>query len=131
MTASPQWSDDQIDEMLERMGQGETLTGISSDARMPSMASMMRWEEVQDDLGARITQARARGWTARAEKAVVAAQTSEDAPLGRLAFDAERWFLGKMYPKKFGDKTLVGSDPDNPLPEGFCVTLVKAAKPDA
>ncbi len=130
MTLSPQWSDDQIDEMLERMGQGETLTSISSDARMPSMASMMRWEEVQDALGERITQARARGWTARAEKAVVAAQTAEDAPLGRLSFDAERWFLGKMYPKKFGDKTLVGSDPENPLPEGFSVTLVKP-KPDA
>lgn len=105
-TAGAQWSDDQIDEMLRRMGEGETLTSISSDARMPSMASMMRWEDEQDtELGARITQARARGWTARAEKAVVAAQTVEDPAKGRLAFDAERWFLGKMHPKKFGDAT--------------------------
>ncbi len=127
-----QWSDDQLDEMIRRMGEGETLTSISSDARMPSMASMMRWEEEQDtDLGARITQARARGWTARAEIAVEAAKVAEDAAKGRLSFDAERWFLGKMHPKKFGDKTLHGSDPDNPLPQGFQVTLVKAAKPDA
>lgn len=131
MTASAQWADDQIEEMIERMGQGETLTSISSDPRMPSMASMMRWEDEQDELGARITCARARGWTARAEQAVTRAQTASDASLGRLDFDAERWFLGKMHPKKFGDKTLVGSDPDNPLPQGFSVTLVKAAKPDA
>lgn len=132
MPPAPQWSDDQIEEMLERMGNGETLTSISSDARMPSMASMMRWEEEQDtELGARITQARARGWTARAELAVEAAKTAEDASKGRLSFDAERWFLGKMHPKKFGDKTLHGSDPENPLPQGFSVTLVKAPKPDA
>lgn len=120
-----EFSDDQIDEMLDRMGKGETLTSIGADPRMPSIASMMRWEDKQDELGARITQARARGYTLRAEAAVMRAQTAKDAALGRLDFDAERWFLGKMHPKKFGDKQLIGSDPENPLPAGFKVELVK------
>ncbi len=114
------------------MREGETLTSISSDARMPSVQTMANWEAERDtEIGLAITRARELGWTARAEKAVAEAKSAEDASLGRLSFDAERWFLGKMHPKKFGDKQLVGSDPDNPLPAGFSVTLVKAPKPDA
>jgi hypothetical protein len=32
-----------------------------------------------------------------------------------------------LKPKKYGARTLVGSDPDNPLPPGFNVNLVKGA----
>lgn len=128
---SDKWTDGQIDEMLGRMREGETLTSIATDPRMPCVQSMANWEAEQDEIGVAISRARELGWSARAEKAVAAAKEAEDAPLGRLAFDAERWFLGKMHPKKFGDKTLHGSDPENPLPPGYSVTLVKAAKPDA
>jgi hypothetical protein len=37
--------------------------------------------------------------------------------------------MAARFPKDWRDKTLVGSDPDNPLPPGFNVNLVKA--PDA
>lgn len=33
--------------------------------------------------------------------------------------------LAKWDPKRYGDRQLIGSDPENPLPEGFKVTLVK------
>jgi hypothetical protein len=108
MGKGPQWSDDQIEEMLKRMRDGETLTSISSDARMPSIDTMNRWEgERETPLGAAITRARELGYTTRAEKALAEAKSAEDAQLGRLAFDAERWFLGKMHPKKFGDSALL------------------------
>jgi hypothetical protein len=106
MPRGAQWADDQIEEMLQRMGDGETLTSIASDARMPSVQTMMNWESEQDtELGLAITRARAQGYTVRAEKAVAEAKACEDPQAGRLAFDAERWFLGKMHPKKFGDST--------------------------
>ena len=95
---------DQIDDMLKHMRNGETLTAIAAMKGMPSIDTMNRWEDEQDELGAAITRARAIGFTTRAEKALLTAQSSEDPAKGRLAFDAERWFLGKMYPKKFGDK---------------------------
>jgi hypothetical protein len=109
MPPHPQWADDQLEEMLKRMGEGEHLTGIAKDSRMPCVQTMMNWEAEQDtDLGLAITRARARGYTARAEAAVVRAQTADGDPgLKRLDFDAERWFLGKMAPKKFGDATTV------------------------
>lgn len=106
MAPAPKWADDQIEEMLKRMREGEALTSIASDPRMPSIDTMNRWEAERDtDLGAAITRARELGWTVRAEKAVERAQTCNDAALGRLDFDAERWYLGKMHPKKFGDAT--------------------------
>lgn len=99
----PAWSDDQIEEMLQRMGEGETLVSIASDGRMPSVPTMWRWEEAGDELAEKITRARTMGYTGRAEKIVEKVKLAEDAQLARLEFDAERWFLGKMQPKKFGD----------------------------
>lgn len=107
------FQDDQVEEMLKRMREGETLTSIAGDPRMPSIDTMNRWEAEQDERGAAITRARADGYTSRAEKALADAETAEDAALGRLAFDANRWFLGKMHPKKFGDAaTLKLADAD-------------------
>lgn len=106
MPPSPKWADDQIEEMLKRMREGETLTSISSDPRMPSMQTMANWEAEQDtELGLGITRARDLGYLVRAETAVERAQRAADAGLGRLAFDADRWFLGKMRPKVFGEAT--------------------------
>jgi len=103
MPPHPKWADDQIEEMLKRMMDGETLTSIASDSRMPSIDTMNRWEAEQEtELGAAITRARDLGFMVRAEKAVAEAKTAEDASLGRLSFDADRWFLAHMRPKIFG-----------------------------
>lgn len=103
MAPHPKWADDQIEEMLKRMMDGETLTSIASDSCMPSIDTMNRWEAEQEtELGAAITRARDLGFMVRAEKAVAEAKTAEDASLGRLSFDADRWFLAHMRPKIFG-----------------------------
>jgi len=77
------------------------------------------------DLADRYAQARARGFDAEAERALDEALQAEDAGLGRLALDARKWYLSKLAPKRYGDKQLVGSDPDNPLPAGVVVTFKK------
>jgi hypothetical protein len=40
----------------------------------------------------------------------------EDAAKDRLDWDRKRWHASKLFPKQYGDKQLIGSDPDNPLP---------------
>ncbi|WP_420140164.1 hypothetical protein [Sphingomonas sp.] len=68
-------------------------------------------------LADRYTQARARGFDTEAERGLEDALTWEgDAALGRLALDARKWYLSKLAPKRYGDKQLIGSDPENPLP---------------
>lgn len=34
----------------------------------------------------------------------------------RIMVDARKWLLSKRAPKKYGDRMLVGSDPENPIP---------------
>jgi hypothetical protein len=43
----------------------------------------------------------------------------------KLRVDTRKWMAGKLAPKKYGDKTLIGSDPDNPLPTGLQISFVK------
>ena len=76
---------------------------------------------------AAITRARAQGYTVRAEKAVDNAQSCNDPQKGRLAFDAERWFLGKMYPKKFGDKVQLADADGEKMQLGEVESLTRLA----
>ena len=41
---------------------------------------------------------------------------SEFVARSRVRLDARKWVLGRMKPKKYGDKVLLGNDPENPLP---------------
>jgi hypothetical protein len=50
----------------------------------------------------------------------------EDPAKSRLDWDRKRWHASKLFAKKYGDKQLIGSDPENPLPEGFKVTFGSA-----
>lgn len=44
----------------------------------------------------------------------------------KLRVDARKWIASKLKPKVYGEKQLLGSDPENPLPSGFAVNLVKS-----
>jgi hypothetical protein len=123
------FKDDQVEEMLKRMRAGDTLTSIADDPRMPSIDTMNRWEAEQDERGAAITRARALGYIVRAEKAVTEARSAGDPQKGRLAFDAERWFLGKMDPRRFGDAVqLKHADADGEkLPMDETATMTRLA----
>lgn len=61
-------------------------------------------ELADEGFRSRIARAREIGYAARAEQAVLDAKSAEDATKGRLAFDAERWWLSKIAPRQFGDK---------------------------
>jgi len=121
------FTDDQVEEMLKLMREGETLTAIAAMKGMPSIDTMNRWEDEQDELGAAITRARSIGYTVRAEKAVSEAKVCEDPQAGRLAFDAERWFLGKMYPKKFGDKVQLADADGEKIQMGEVESITRLA----
>lgn len=61
-------------------------------------------ELADQEFRSRIARAREIGYAARAEQAVIAAKAADDAAKGRLAFDAERWLLSKLDPRRYGDK---------------------------
>ena len=42
----------------------------------------------------------------------------------RLRYDARKWLISKLNPKKYGDKVQVGGDADNPINLKFDITKV-------
>lgn len=88
-----------------------------------SPQSFLRWCDKDAANAERYVRAREAGLDREADRAIEEALTAEDAALGRLALDARKWYLSKLMPKKYGDKALVGSDPDNPLPAGVQVSF--------
>lgn len=85
-----------IEAICERLAQGEALVTICKSPDMPSARSVQNWQEADEAILSQIMRAREIGLHNRAEKAVLDAKTAEDAALGRLAFDADRWLIGKL-----------------------------------
>lgn len=127
--AAPKFEDDVIEDLMKRTEAGVPLTTICADPRMPSVRSVYAWNETDTEFAARFHAARARGVHALAEECLViadkpAADAVEVADK-RVRIDTRLRLAGKWLPKVYGDKTLLGSDPDNPLPAGFTVNLVR------
>lgn len=84
------------EDLLEQLADGMSLVEICKSSEMPDRRTVQRWQDDDKDFDAAVTRAREAGMFVRAEKAVEAAKAAEDASLGRLAFDAERWYVGKL-----------------------------------
>lgn len=137
------------DAICERIACGESLRAICADPEMPVLSTVFKWLNDVDGFSDQYARARetqadtifdeilhiadtpVEGVRVKVDGKGEEEITREDM-LGhrKLQIDARRWMAGKLAPKKYGDKQLIGSDPDNPLPDGFRVQFVKA-KPDA
>ena len=84
------------DRVCDELAEGKSLMQICSAEGMPSRAAVHGWMLRDDEIAGRILDAREVGFHLRAEKAVEAAKVATDPQAGRLAFDAERWYLGKL-----------------------------------
>ncbi len=117
------------DKICERLALGESLRKICLDADMPGRSTLFR--RLRDNEEFRNQYARAREDQADAifDECLDIADDGTNDFMGkgdtyngdaiqrsRLQVDTRKWMAGKMRPKKYGDKTLIGSDPDNPLP---------------
>ncbi len=132
--------------ILGRLSAGEPLAQICRDDGMPHASTFRRWCESQankvDGVSLAIAYAHARddGFDAIALEALdIADDSKTDTRLGkdgqempdsewisrsRLRVETRLKLLAKWDPKRYGEKTLVGSDPDNPLPSGLQISFV-------
>jgi hypothetical protein len=85
-----------VDRIVDELEEGKSLVRICCGEGMPSRRTVQRWADGSDDLAQRLRAARELGYLNRAEQAVEAAKNATDPIAGRLAFDAERWYLGKL-----------------------------------
>lgn len=83
--------------ILASLRVGKSLSEICRQEDLfPNRCTVQRWQDDDPEFDAAVTRAREIGFEARAETAVWEAKVAEDASKGRLAFDAERWYLGKL-----------------------------------
>lgn len=99
-------------QILARLAEGESLRSICASEGMVSREAVRLWQRDDPAFDLAVTHAREDGYEKLAEEARLRALTAEDAARGRLAFDAERWYLGKLS-NAFSDKQkheLTGKD---------------------
>ncbi len=124
MSRPPIYTPELAQAVLDRLAQGESLRTICGLEGMPSRPVVYRWiDENTDDFAARYARARDIGLDVVADQVLDIA----DEPVGstengatdsgavadkRVRFDARRWYLSKLAPKRSGDR--VGSEISGP-----------------
>ena len=125
--------------LLVRLGDGESLRAITRDKDMPSQPSVYERIDTEPAFAEQYRRARARQADSIAEKALDEAEQADDPAKGRLAFDARRWFAGKVAPKKWGERQAIDvtthTDPDSMTDEQLAAIAAgrragSAAPPD-
>lgn len=142
------YSEKLVDEICKRIASGRSLVSIcDNDDDVPSSTTVNRWL-TESDKGyfrenyARATSDRAdkmfeeilaiaddgsNDWTTTADGRPIV--DHEHVNRSRLRVDARKWMLGKMQPKKYGDKVALGlADDDDKEIE---VTITIAGKDEA
>lgn len=113
------------DEICFRLAQDESLASICADEGMPGLTTVYRWRDDNDAFRADYARARTdQGHTVAdtigdIRKQILSGEIKPD--VGKAAADLAKWEASRRASRDYGDKTLIGSDPDNPLPAGFIV----------
>ena len=106
--ARPTIYTDEIASLIcERLMGGDSLRAICAGTNMPAESTVRLWAlEDREGFTARYTRARDIGLDSRADEVLAIADGDEDSdPVrDRLRFDARRWYLSKLAPKRYGDK---------------------------
>lgn len=117
-------------EIVERLSNGEPLAMICRDDHMPGYRTVYDWKDDDAEFSANIGRARDLGEEVIAARTGLTARgqgdSTGDVQRDKLIIDTDLKLLAKFNPKRWGDKQLLGSDPENPLPQGFVVNLIKA-----
>lgn len=92
--------------ICERLAAGQSLRAICRDEDMPAEATVRKWAvEDVNGFSAQYTRSRDIGLDAIADDVFEIADNQRGDPTrDRLRFDARRWYLSKLAPKKYGDK---------------------------
>lgn len=119
------------DDICERLANGESLRRICLTPNYPRQATVFRWLAANQEFREQYARAREAQADTLADEIIDIADgkraeyegAEADVQRDRLAMDARKWVAAKLKPKVYGEKQLIGSDPDNPLPAGIDVTF--------
>ncbi len=101
-----EYSDEVAALILERLSEGESLRTICADERLPHRSTVFRWLAARPDFARAYAHAKEMGCELIAETALeeALAATPATAQVERLRWDARRWHVSKLHPRRFGDR---------------------------
>lgn len=129
-----------VQRVLDGLASGTPLTVICRSDGMPAPKTIREWADDDAELSCAIARAREDGFDVLAAECLdIADETGRDTirteggeradtewiSRSKLRIETRLKLLAKWDPKRYGEKQLIGSDPENPLPDGFNVRLVK------
>jgi len=99
------FSQELADAICTKLSQGMSLRAICKADDMPAESTVRAWAlEDREGFYAQYTRSRDIGLDAVADEVIEIADEAEDPARGRLRFDARRWYLSKLAPKRYGEK---------------------------
>jgi hypothetical protein len=117
--------------MLERIADGESVKSICEEDGMPSQQTFYRWIRENAEQCEKYTRAKEFWADAQLEEIVnISDESTNDIifneqgkPIingdaiqrARLRIDTRKWCMGRLNPKKYGDKMAVGNADDKPF----------------
>jgi hypothetical protein len=104
-------------EICRRLAEGESLTSICKDDHMPARSTVTAWYiDNREGFSEQYAKARDIGLDVMADQVMgIADSSGEDVQRDRLRFDARRWYLSKLAPKRYGDKVIHAGDSESPI----------------
>lgn len=124
----PKFSKELFDNICDQIAEGKSLRSICRQDDMPSKSNVMRWLNEKPELQDQYTRARNEQADTLFEECLdIADNGSRDVIEGedgkkivdhevinraRLRIDTRKWMAGKLRPKKYGDKVVLGGDND-------------------
>lgn len=121
--------------ICSQLEQGIPLVRICQQEGMPAYWTVRRWIEEKPEFSAISARAKQEGTHHLADECLIIADEPlpddpEEAKIEithrRLKIDTRHRLIGQWNRRDYGDKKLIGSDPENPLPSGFAVRFVDA-----
>lgn len=113
------YGQDTADAICEMLADGKSLRAICREQGMPSTSTVCKWLGRNADFAEQYARARELQADALFDDCLDIADKGptalDDAADRRLQIDTRKWMAGKLK-GKYSDKTLLGSDPENPLP---------------
>lgn len=118
------------DKLVEGLYNGTPLRQLCRDNDI-SKSAVYRWFDDDEELAGRIARAREQGYHEIADECFEIADEEPsdavDVAHMKLRIETRLKLLAKWDPRRYGDKQLIGSDPDNPLPSVTRIELVSVA----
>jgi hypothetical protein len=138
MSRQTTFTQEVADRICADLADAKSLRSICLADDMPSQVTVFKWLSQNEEFAKQYVRAREAQADAIFDECLDIADDGSNDFMGedekyngdavarsKLRVDTRKWMAGKLAPKKYGDKTLIGSDPDNPLPTGLQISFVK------